>query len=155
MLYNVSMTKRDGVVPNRQNVRCGSIQTIIQRQCQICKICKLHVSSWNVGTMGGRASEVVETIGRRRINICCVQESRWNGCSARLISAKGFRFKFIWSRDILVFGGVGVLLNENWIDKVISVVRLNHRIMSVPILEGQVNCKHCQCLCTPSWFISC
>ena len=48
---------------------------------QICKICKLHVSSWNVGTMSGRASEV-ETIGHRHINICCVQESHWKCCSA-------------------------------------------------------------------------
>ena len=30
--------------------------------------------------MYDRASEVVETIGRRRIDICCAQESRWKGC---------------------------------------------------------------------------
>ena len=47
--------------------------------------------------MHGRASEVVETLGRRPIDICCVQESRWNGCSARLTSAKSFKYKFIWS----------------------------------------------------------
>ena len=32
------------------------------------------------------------------------------------------------------FGGVGVLLNENWTDKVISVVRLNQQAMSIRIL---------------------
>ena len=89
-------------------------------------------------TMCGRASVVVETIGRRRIDICCVQESRWEGCPARLISAKDFKYKFIWSGDNSDFGGVGVLLNENWTDKVISVVKLNLRIMFIRILVGKL-----------------
>ena len=65
----------------------------------------------NVGTMHARASEVVETIGRRHINICCLQESCWKGCSARLIFAKGFKYKFIWRGENSGFGGVAVLLN--------------------------------------------
>ena len=80
--------------------------------------------------MRGRACEVVEAIGRRNIDICCVQESRWKGCSAGLLSAKEYKYKFIWSGDNSGFGGVGILLNVKWVDKVISVVRLNHRIMS-------------------------
>ena len=113
------------------------VVTVIQWQHQVCKICKLHVSSWNVGIMHGRASEVVETLGCRRIDICRVQESRWKGCSARLVSAKDFKYKFIWSGENSGFGAVGVLLNENWIDKIISVVRLNHWIMSVCILVAK------------------
>ena len=41
------------------------------------------------------------------------------------------------SGDNSGFGGVGVLLNENWIDKIIFVVILNHRIVSVGILVGK------------------
>ena len=137
MSYNGSVSNRVDVVPDGKKVRCGPIQTVIQRPNRVCKICKLRVSLWNVCKMHGRASQVVETIGRRRIDICCVQESRWKGCSARLISAKGFKYKFIWSGENSGFGGVGVLLNENWIDKVISVVRLNYRIMSIRILVGK------------------
>ena len=74
--------------------------------------------------MCDRVNEVVETIGHRHIDICCVQESHWKDCSARLILAKGFNYKLIWSDDNSGFRGVGVLLNKNWIDKVISVVRL-------------------------------
>ena len=81
--------------------------------------------------MHGRASKVVETIGCRCTDICCVQESCWKGYLARLISAKGFKYNFIWSEGNPGFGGAGVLLNGNWIDKVISVVRLNHGIMSI------------------------
>ena len=122
--YNRAISNRDGVVPNRRKVRCGPIQTVIQRPHQVCKICKLR--AWNVGTMLGRTSEVVETVGRRHIDACCIQESGWKGFSARLVSVKGVKYKFIWSGDNSGFGGVDVLPNENWIDKVISVVRLNH-----------------------------
>ena len=122
--YNRVISNRDGVVPDRRKVRCGPIQTVIQRPHQVCKICKLR--AWNVGTMLGKTSEVVETVGRRHIDICCIQESGWKGFSARLVSVKGVKYKFIWSGDSSGFGGVDVLPNENWIDKVISVVRLNH-----------------------------
>ena len=71
--------------------------------------------------MRGGVSEVVETVDHRCIDICCVQESHHKGCSARLISAKGFKYKFIWAGDNLDFGVVGVQLNEIWIDKVIFV----------------------------------
>ena len=122
--YNRAISNRDGVVSDRRKVRCGPIQTVIQQPHQVCKICKLR--AWNVGTMLGRTSEVVETVGRRHIDICCIQESGWKGFSARLVSVKGVKYKFTWSGDNSGFGGVDVLPNENWIDKVISVVRLNH-----------------------------
>ena len=72
-----------------------------------------------------RASEVVEIIGHRLI-IYCVQQSRCKVCSARLISAKDFKCKFIWSGVDLGLGNFGVLHNENWIDKEISIGRVNH-----------------------------
>ena len=51
MSKNGAISNRDDVVPGREKVRCGSIQTAIQRPHQICEICKLNVSSWNVGRM--------------------------------------------------------------------------------------------------------
>ena len=60
MLYKGTIFNRDGVVPSREKVRCGPIQAVIQQPHQVCKICKLRVSLWNVGTIHGRASEVVE-----------------------------------------------------------------------------------------------
>ena len=74
MSYNGAISNRDDVVSCREKVRCGSIQMVIERPHQVCKICKLHVSLWNLGRMNGRVSEIVETIGHRGINICCVQE---------------------------------------------------------------------------------
>ena len=73
--FNEAISNRDGLTPGREKVRCGTIQTVIHRPHQINEICKLRVSSRNVGTICGRASEVVETIGCRHIDRCCVQES--------------------------------------------------------------------------------
>ena len=47
------------------------------------------IASWNIGTMRGRSSEIVETITRRNIDLCCVQEVRWRGASARHIRNDG------------------------------------------------------------------
>jgi len=33
----------------------------------------------NVGTMVRRSSEVVEMMGRRELDFCCVQETKWKG----------------------------------------------------------------------------
>ena len=135
-LHNGTRSNNDnGVVSGREKVRCGPIQTVIQRPH---KLCKLRLSSLNVGTMRGRANEVVETLGRRNIDICCIQESRWKGCSVRLIKAKDFTYKFIWSGDSSGFGGVGILIEKKWIDKIISVVRVDHQIIHIRILIGKL-----------------
>ena len=42
---------------------------IIQKRFKLC------IASLNVGTMHGRAIEVVETLARRRTDICAVQET--------------------------------------------------------------------------------
>ena len=36
-----------------------------------------RVGTLNVGTMKGKASEVVETMSCRRVDLCCLQETRW------------------------------------------------------------------------------
>ena len=44
-----------------------------------------RLGSWNVGTMRGRSSEVVEAISRRKVDVCCVQEVRWRGASRAVV----------------------------------------------------------------------
>ena len=58
--------------------------------------------------MHGRVSEVVEVVDHGHVDMCWAQESRWEDCSARLISAKSFEYKFILSGGNLGFGGYGV-----------------------------------------------
>ncbi len=43
---------------------------------------KFRVATWNVGTLKKRGCEVVETLTRRRVDICGVQEHRWAGSTS-------------------------------------------------------------------------
>ena len=87
--------------------------------------------------MRGRASEVVETLTRRKVDICAAQETRWKASSTRMISGKDSRYKFLWSGDDSGYGGVGILVAEKWIDKIISVERTNNRQMAIRLLIGR------------------
>ena len=40
---------------------------------------RVRVGMANVGTMRGREGEVVEMAGSRRLDFCCLQETRWKG----------------------------------------------------------------------------
>ena len=39
----------------------------------------MRVGTLNTGSMTGRGREVADMIKRRRVDILCVQETRWNG----------------------------------------------------------------------------
>ena len=96
------------------------------------------IASWNIGTMRGRSSEIVETITRRNIDLCCMQEVRWRGASARHIIGKDSRYKFFWVGNNQGTSGVGVLLAEKWVDKVYDIKRVADRIMLIKLLVGEV-----------------
>ena len=64
----------EGVVNGRAGVNVGPVRSI---SCKILqKRFKLRIASLNVDTMHSRAGEIVETLARRRIDICAVQETR-------------------------------------------------------------------------------
>ena len=69
----------EGVVNSRTGV---GVVPMSSKSCEILqKRLKLHIASLNIGTMHARDSEVVETLARRGIDICAVQETCWRGCS--------------------------------------------------------------------------
>ena len=103
------------------------------------------IASWNIGTMRGRSSEIVETITRRNVDLCCVQEVRWRGASAIHITGKDSRYKFFWVGNNQGTSGVGVLLAEKWVDKVYDIKRVSARIDQITSRGG---CPHgIVCLC--------
>ena len=81
-----------------------------------------RVGTLNVGTMRGKASEVVETVSRRGVDLCCLQETRWKKDGVKQIVRKDSHFKMIWSGNDNGTGGVGILLAEEWWERVFEVV---------------------------------
>ena len=62
-----------------------------------------RIGSVNVGTMKGRSGEIAQMASSSRLNICCVQETRWKGSNARILgvmmggkSSSGMDVKMEW-----------------------------------------------------------
>ncbi|KAK3547450.1 hypothetical protein QTP86_021050, partial [Hemibagrus guttatus] len=71
---------------------------------------------------------------RRKVDILCVQETRWKGSKARSIGA-GFKL-FYYGVDSKR-NGVGVVLKEEFVRKVLEVKRVSDRVMSLKLeIEG-------------------
>ena len=51
---------------------------------------RLRIGSANVGTMSRRSGEVTEMARRRRLDFCCLQETRWRGEGARTLGSYKF-----------------------------------------------------------------
>ena len=87
--------------------------------------------------MVGRSGEVVDALHIRQIDLCCAQETRWKGESARMLGANGKRYKLFWQGSNKRTAGVGVFIAERWIGSVVDVVRVNERIMYVNLVIGE------------------
>ena len=93
----------------------------------------LRVGSVNVGTMRSREGEVSDMLGRRKVDICCLQETRWKGESARTIGG----YKFYWKGCKVGVAGVGIMVASKWVDSVIEVRRVSERMMVVRLRVGK------------------
>ena len=40
---------------------------------------KLRLATWNIGTLTGKGTEIVDTMIRRKVNIICLQVTKWIG----------------------------------------------------------------------------
>ena len=93
--------------------------------------CVVKIGSANVGTMEEgrngqeRSGEVVEMVGRRRLDFCCLQETRRKGKGAETFG----RYKFLWTGCKEGTAGVGFLVEEKWVDKVLEVKQISEQIM--------------------------
>ena len=73
---------------------------------------------------------------RRRVAICCLQETRWKGEGCRFIGDSCERYKFFWVGSNNSEGGVGILVDEELIRDVITVSRVGPRIIFAKIKLG-------------------
>ena len=73
--------------------------------------------TWNVSTIVRRSGEGAETLYRRKIDLCCAQETKWNDGSAKI------------NGDWGLGTDVGVPNAERLIDCTVDVVMVNELIM--------------------------
>ena len=81
---------------------------------------KLMVATLNVGTMTGKGREVADLMERRRVDILCVQKTRWKREKARCI---GGGYKMWFGESGNQKSGVEILLKTVQVDRVMELWR--------------------------------
>ena len=96
---------------------------------------RVHIrfATINIGTLTGRSRELADTLKTRRIDIACVQETKWQGAKAREI---GEGFKLFYNGERSTRNGVGVVISDKFRDSVVEVNRVSDRLMSIKIDSG-------------------
>lgn len=107
---------------------------------------EVRIATWNIGTMTGRSAELSSILERRRINICCVQETRWKGAKSRQI---GKGFKLIYNGKENTRNGVGIILDQYLSQNVVDINRINDRIISVKLALEKQPCLNVVCAYAP------
>ena len=98
---------------------------------------KFRAGALNVNTLRGRVCEVVETLSRRKVDVCCIQETRYCGGNCRIIKVKDTRYKLYWSGNDKGTACVGVFVADEWIENVFEVQSVSDRIILVKLIVGQ------------------
>ncbi|XP_067123690.1 uncharacterized protein [Centruroides vittatus] len=94
----------------------------------------LRVGTLNVGSMTGRGMEVVDMMRRRRIDVLCVQETRWRGDKAKELG-DGCKL-FYSSANRNGRNGVGIVVAGKWRSEVLEVYRRGDRMMRMKLSFG-------------------
>ena len=95
----------------------------------------VRIATLNVGSMTARSREVAEMINKRRVDILCVQETRWKGDKAKEL---GGGCKLLYSgADESGRSGVGIVLNSKMKEELVEVERKSSRLMRIKIMLSQ------------------
>ncbi|PWZ33556.1 Craniofacial development protein 2 [Zea mays] len=129
-----ALHRRPGVVENEQ----GSLHLPrrVRRVRKLVEPTRVRVGSWNVGSLTGKLREIVDVAVRRRVNILCVQETKWKGQKAKEVEGTGF--KLWYTGTATNKNGVGVLIDKSLKDGVVDVKRVGDRIILVKLVIGDL-----------------
>lgn len=73
---------------------------------------KLRLGSWNIGTLSGKSIELVKILQKHKVNIACVQATRWTGAKAR--DKNGYKLWYTGATKSK--NGVGVIVDSDLCD---------------------------------------
>lgn len=89
----------------------------------------IKIGTLNLGTMTEKGREIADLMERRKVEILCVQKTRWRVNKTREL---GGSFKLIYSgADDRGRNGVGIVLSSDHKENNINVTRKNDRIIAV------------------------
>ena len=123
-------------LPYQERIRLKKIAQRRERREKTGEQKTIRMGTLNVGSMTGRGHELVDFMERRKINILCVQETKWKGSKAREL---GNGFKLFYNGLDGRRNGVGIILGEELKKGVLTVKRRSDRTMWLKIdLNGEL-----------------
>ncbi|XP_051212163.2 uncharacterized protein [Lolium perenne] len=84
----------------------------------------------------GKLRELVDTAVRRRVDVLCVQETKWKGQKAKEVEDTGFKLWYTGTTSNK--NGVGILVNKSLRDGVVDVKRQGDRMILVKLVVGDL-----------------
>ncbi|KAG2645297.1 hypothetical protein PVAP13_2KG426005, partial [Panicum virgatum] len=129
---NDALHLRPGVVKNEQG--SSHFPRRVPRVRKLAKPTRIRIGSWNVGSLTGKLRELVDAAIRRRVNILCVQETKWKGQKAKEIEDTGFKLWYTGATPGR--NGVGILIDRSLKDGVVEVKRQGDRIILIRLVVG-------------------
>ena len=63
----------------------------MRRVRKLAEPTRIRIDSWNIGSLTDKLPELVDAVIRRRVNILCVQETKWKGQKAKEVEDTGFK----------------------------------------------------------------
>ena len=119
----------------RRKKRRGGKRVRRKREARRKMCMELRAGTLNVGTMTGKGRELADMMQRRKVDILCVQETRWKGSKARNI---GGGYKLYYHGVDGKRNGVGIVLREELTESVLEVKRVSDRVMGIRLGIGGV-----------------
>ena len=68
---------------------------------------------------------------------CCVESKIWQGGSTRMVRGKSGQYKFLQQGCLEGIHGVGVLVSEEYTDKVVEVRHVSECLIMVKLVFGE------------------
>ena len=105
---------------------------------------EFRFATWNIGSMTGKDGEMVEILKKRKIQLCCMQETKWKGKNQKTLG----EYKFYWKgqdesngggkgrKKTVAEAGVGIMLNRTLVENVIDVIGISERLMIMKLQIG-------------------
>jgi hypothetical protein len=125
-----ALHRRPGVVKNEQG--SSHLTRRMRRVRKLAEPNRVRIGTWNVGSLTGKLREVVDTMIRRRVNILCVQETKWKGQKAKEVEDTGF--KLWYTGNTSTKNDVDIVLNKSLKDGVVDIKRQRDMIILVKLL---------------------
>ena len=99
----------------------------------------LRIGSWNVGTMNQKSYQLEDVLIRRRIDILCVQETKWRNQSnkSRFLDTRTKNFKIHYHGIENDRNGVGIILSTEFQKNIIDIRKVSDRLMSIKMVIGK------------------